>query len=453
LSAADTAPLKKWLADQGYSNINETSDHMGVTATAPATTVAKSLDVDLVRVTKDGVSYTAARNAPSLPQEIGTKVHGISGLQPFLQIKKHRAHRTSMSLAAAEAAAAGAHLTNAPPFVPSALLTAFDGLGLQLDGSGQTIAILIDSAPLDSDLSLFWKAAKVSGSLDRVEVINVNNVSLPPPEGEESLDAQWASGMAPGAQINVYATGSLEFPPLEAGLAKILEDAKASPALRVLSISLGLGEQETPRASMRTQHSLYLRLAALGVNVLVSTGDDGSTPNGVLETEYPSSDPHVIAVGGTTLNLNADQSIGSETGWSGSGGGKSIKFKRPTWQKGAGVTPGTTRLTPDVAAPADPNTGALVVLHGKGQQIGGTSWSAPTWAGMLALINQARAKAKKAPLPFLNPLLYRLNGSSSFRDVTVGTNGAFPSTSGHDLVTGLGSPQIRSLLKALLEAA
>jgi len=452
LTEADTAPLKKWLTDQGYSNITESSDHTGLTATAPATTVAKTLAVDLVRVTKDGVTYTAARNAPSLPQDIGAKVHGISGLQPFQHIKKHRAYRTPTSLVAAEAAANGTHATSAPPYVPSALLAAFDGLGLGLDGSGQTIGILIDAAPLNSDLTLFWKAAKIDGSLGRVKVINVNGVALPPPEGEESLDAEWASGIAPGAQVNIYATGSLQFPPLEAGLAKVLEDAKASPALRVLSISLGLGEQETPKASMRTQSSLLLRLAALGVNVLVSTGDDGSTPNGVLEVEYPASDPHVIAVGGTTLNLNSNQSISSETAWSGSGGGKSIKFKRPSWQKGAGVTPGTTRLTPDVAAPADPNTGALVVLNGKGQQIGGTSWSAPTWAGLLALVNQARAKAKKVPLPFLNPLLYRLNGSASFRDVTVGTNGAFQSTPGHDLVTGLGSPQIRSLLNALLEA-
>jgi kumamolisin len=230
-----------------------------------------------------------------------------------------------------------------------------------------------------------------------------------------------------------------------------LADAKANPSLRIVSISLGLGEHETPAAAIRTQHRLFLRLAALGVNVCVSTGDDGSVPNGELEVEYPASDPNVIAVGGTTLRLNQDLSISSQTGWSGSGGGKSVKFARPTWQKAAGMAGGTARLTPDVAAPADPSTGALVVLNQKGQMIGGTSWSAPTWAGILALINEKRAAGKLSPLGFLNPLLYKLSSSDSFRDVTSGQNGAYNCDTGHDLVTGLGSPRIQKLLGKLLE--
>ncbi|HET7539261.1 MAG TPA: S53 family peptidase [Polyangiaceae bacterium] len=452
LTAADTAPLRKWLQENGYTNIEESPDHMGVSASATAQALHKSLNVDFVRVTKEGITYTAARNAPSLPQDVAAKVHGISGLQPFRHLKKHRVYRLPAPTAAAAEAAAGKHAAVAPPFLPSALLKAFDGVQSTLDGSGQTIGILIDTFPHDADLTKFWAAAKVPGSLSRIHKINVNNTTLPVPEGEESLDVEWTSGIAPGANINVYATGSLAFAPLNAGLRKILDDAKSDPSLRVVSISLGLGEQETPPAAMRTQNQIFLRLAALGVNVTVSTGDDGSTPQGVLETEYPSSDPNVIAVGGTTLVLKSDSSIQTETGWSGSGGGKSVKFKRPTWQTGKGVTPGSTRLVPDVAAAADPNTGALVVLNNTGQQIGGTSWAAPTWAGILALINQARVNSNKPRLPFLNPRLYPLNGSSSFRDVTSGSNGAYHSTAGHDLVTGLGSPGIRSLTAALLEA-
>ncbi len=160
-----------------------------------------------------------------------------------------------------------------------------------------------------------------------------------------------------------------------------------------------------------------------------------------------------MGVGGTSLTLNTDGSIKSESGWAGSGGGKSVKFARPSWQAGKGVTAGSTRLVPDVAAAADPNTGALVILNQQGQQIGGTSWAAPTWAAIVALINQARTKAGKASLPFLNPLLYPLNASDSFRDVSRGSNRAYHASSGHDLVSGLGSPNVRSLLKALLEKA
>ena len=90
--------------------------------------------------------------------------------------------------------------------------------------------------------------------------------------------------------------------------------------------------------------------------------------------------------------------------------------------------PAHDRLVPDVSLAADPNTGACVILHGERQQIGGTSWSAPVWAGFCALINEARAKAGKPSLSFLPPMLYPLLGSDSFRDITAGNNGEFSAT-------------------------
>jgi kumamolisin len=91
----------------------------------------------------------------------------------------------------------------------------------------------------------------------------------------------------------------------------------------------------------------------------------------------------------------------------------------------------------------------MVVLHGREQQIGGTSWSAPVWAGFCARINDARGKAGKPPLGFLNPLLYPLCGTASFRDVTKGSNGAYDAAKGYDMVTGLGTPELASLIGAL----
>jgi kumamolisin len=104
---------------------------------------------------------------------------------------------------------------------------------------------------------------------------------------------------------------------------------------------------------------------------------------------------------------------------------------------------------PDVSAAADPNTGALLVVNGSAGPIGGTSWSAPVWAGFCALLNEKRVKAGKDPLPFLNPLIYPLMGSSSFRDITSGNNGAFDAGPGYDMVTGIGVPNLKELSKAL----
>jgi len=154
-------------------------------------------------------------------------------------------------------------------------------------------------------------------------------------------------------------------------------------------------------------------------------------------------------VGGTTLKLGGQGQVTSETCWPDSGGGRSTYFKRPTWQHGRNMPTGTTRMVPDVGLVADPNTGALIVFNGRAEQIGGTSWSAPVWAGFCALINEARAKAGKAPLAFLGPLLYPLGGTEAFRDITAGSNGAYHARAGYDMVTGLGVPDVKVLVEML----
>jgi kumamolisin len=204
---------------------------------------------------------------------------------------------------------------------------------------------------------------------------------------------------------------------------------------------------------VRAEHAKFLRLAAAGVNFFVSSGDAGSNPddsghssNGPLQAEYESSDSAVIGVGGTSLRLSLTGAVTSEAGWPGSGGGTSRFFSRPTWQTGRGVPHGTKRLVPDVCAAADPNTGAFLIFNNHPIQIGGTSWSAPVWAGLCALMNEARGKAGKPALGFLNPHIYPLVGTPAFRDVTSGSHGAFHCSPGYDLVTGIGAPNVKELL-------
>ncbi len=127
-------------------------------------------------------------------------------------------------------------------------------------------------------------------------------------------------------------------------------------------------------------------------------------------------------------------------------------FGRMNWQTGAGVPVGNYRTVPDVAAPADPETGALVVLNGTNQQYGGTSWSAPTWAGICALINQSRNAVGLPSLGLLGPHIYPLLGTSSFRDITSGSNGAESAGTGYDLCTGVGVPNITTLVQTLSTA-
>jgi len=85
----DLNVLVSWLKKQGYKIVQVTSDGTGVYAEASIDTIEKSLAVNMVRVTKDGLTFTAAQNAPSLPSDVGNNVSAIIGLQPFRQAHKH----------------------------------------------------------------------------------------------------------------------------------------------------------------------------------------------------------------------------------------------------------------------------------------------------------------------------------------------------------------------------
>ncbi|MEP6561510.1 MAG: S53 family peptidase, partial [Nakamurella sp.] len=405
-------------------------------------------------------SYTARRDSPVMSVSVGAAVQAIGGLQPFRQAHKNSKRRpvprTDRTKDGPAAAGPQPKIANQAPYLPSEIRKAYNADAADLDGAGQTIAILIDTFPTDADMLAFWTRCGQPATMTRIEKVNVAGGVLPAAEGEETLDAQWTSGIAPGATIRIYATGSLAFTALDRALDTIIDDLPTHPGMRQLSISLGLGETflNGPGGEVAVEHQKFLKLAAAGVNVFVSTGDAGSNPDGSghsatgpLQAEYEASDPCVIAVGGTTLTLTADGAVDTETGWTSSGGGKSIYFPRPAWQSGHGVT-GRRRLVPDVSATADPEEGAFLLLHGVGHQIGGTSWSAPVWAGFCALINAARVKANKPALGFLNPLIYPL-AADCFRDIRTGNNGVYHATTGYDLVTGLGVPHIDHLVQAL----
>lgn len=482
-SAKDHSALVKWLKKQGFEIVDESKDSDSIYARGTVDQIEKSLAVTMTRVTKDGITYNAAQNAPSLPNDVGDSVHAIIGLQPFRRAHKNSrmcipSHGNRASLngmndvktkpakggsgkKSTKGAAAGidglvTNIANNPPYLVSEILKAYNADGLSVTGKGQTIAILIDTFPSDSDLKKFWQRNNLPVKISQIAKINVKGDPLPPREGEETLDVEWSSGIAPGAKIRIYASGSLSFVDLDRALDRIIADLPTQPGMRQLSISLGLGETFMAPAEVNVQHQKFLRLAAAGVNVFVSSGDAGSNPsatghssNGPLQAEYESSDSNVIGVGGTTLRLTVAGGVSNEEAWPGSGGGASIFFGRPSWQKGNGVPAGTQRLVPDVSAAADPGTGALVVFQGETTQIGGTSWSAPVWAGFCALLNEARTKMGKSTLPFLNPLIYPLMGTASFRDVTSGSNGEFKAGSGYDQVTGIGVPSIKNLMQAL----
>jgi hypothetical protein len=164
----------------------------------------------------------------------------------------------------------------------------------------------------------------------------------------------------------------------------------------------------------------------------------------------------VVAVGGTTLLLDASNNIASETAWPGSGGGVSPYEPLPAYQQGV-VAAGTTgRATPDVAYDADPATGVQIYDSYDDPQIpltvvGGTSDAAPQWAALIAIADEGRALRGLGPLDGATQTLHMLYAMPAgvFHDITSGTNQAGSAGTGYDLVTGRGSP-VANLVAASL---
>ncbi|CAK5262509.1 unnamed protein product [Mycena citricolor] len=148
-----------------------------------------------------------------------------------------------------------------------------------------------------------------------------------------------------------------------------------------------------------------------------------------------------------------------------SGGGFSDYFERPAYQHKAverylhklppktyeGLFNRGGRGIPDVSAQSHKFS---IYWQGSPITIGGTSASAPTFAGIVALLNDARLARGRPALGFLNPLLYK-RGVHALNDIVEGRNpgcgtGGFNATEGWDPVTGLGTPNFRELLKVVL---
>ncbi len=128
---------------------------------------------------------------------------------------------------------------------------------------------------------------------------------------EISLDVEWAHAIAPGANILLVEANTDNFP----DLLLAVNHAKVQPAVSVISMSWG-GSEFTGETTWDS--AFVARKGHIGETFVAAAGDDGSPP------EWPAVSPWVLSVGGTTLNLNPDNSYASETGWSSTSGGVSF---------------------------------------------------------------------------------------------------------------------------------
>jgi kumamolisin len=434
----DYTRIVDWLSGQGLSITQTDENHLAVFAAGSVGAVAKALRVTFARVAMDSQEFTSAVTAPSLPSEIAAPVLGIHGLQTHLRL-----HRLTSAKTLRAQAVSG--------YSPGQILAAYNANLPGVTGAGQTIAVVGDAFPAEGDLESFWSATGVPQKYANITDVSVGGGPSSPQSSDQeeiTLDTEWSSSIASGAQIRVYGAPDLTNPSFDKAYMQVYRDALSIPGLNQFSISYGNGEEDNTGDYLLTEAQLMANLAAAGVTVLSSSGDNGAYADGnnVFQVTYPASDPNVTGVGGTSLQ-NTGTTPPVEVAWSDSGGGQSGYFNRPGWQTGEGVPGGSYRLVPDVSSAADFNFGGYIFFGGSGQVVGGTSWATPTWAGFCALMNQARGGT--TGMGALNPKIYPLLGTNAFRDITSGGNGTYEAGVGYDMVTGIGVPDITNLVANL----
>jgi len=343
--------------------------------------------------------------------------------------------------------------------------------------------------------------------------------------GEANLDVQWSYAMAPKAHIVLLSTNTAEtqgVPGLPAAMSAIDWAITKYPAGTIFSMSFGTDESAfASPAAAKVQFAkfdqTFQRGLAKGDTFLSSSGDNGSqgvershrqsTVSPDPQVSYPNASPYVTSVGGTQRQIGwtwnptgpdvpiaADgsrtpawwdwtqggdsEAVGNEPGFGlVTGGGLSNIYPRPAYQNSVSSVVGNHRGTPDLAWNMAINGGAITYrsyfpgVDGPPSWVlfGGTSASSPQVAGVVALANQARAAAGKAPIGNLNNAIYSasFNKSVAFHDITAHQYGTVASgnlhsnqewditpgqpvaqnavpgyntTAGYDLTTGFGSP-------------
>ena len=297
------------------------------------------------------------------------------------------------------------------------------------NGGKGTVAIIgaYDDATIESDLNIFDTAFSLPACTVKNGCLEKNKMSstIKTNSGwsmETSLDILWSHAIAPKAKILLVEATTPS--------GKNLLDAVdyVSGRKDVVSVSMSWGGEEFPEETTLDNHFV----SKYGAVFFASSGDNG------FGASWPASSPNVIAVGGTSLLLNSNNKITSQTAWSGSGGGVSIYEKEPSYQLDYSIPKAEgMRAIPDVSYAADPQFGFSIVRNGKWYVVGGTSAGAPQWAAITALgfgvsnVNFYKDKQSN-------------NFSSYFTDIVSGSNGTCKyycvARKHYDYITGLGTP-------------
>jgi uncharacterized protein (TIGR03437 family) len=476
LSQTDLGKISSWLKGEGFAIDRQARGGNWIAFSGSAADTSRAFHTSIHRYSVNGESHIANATDPQIPEALAEVVGGFLGFNDFpLEPQSH--------LVTPAFTSAGQHFLAPADFATIYNLTPLQQAGL--DGTGQSIAIVGQSDVFPSDLSQFRTRYGLAANTPRMVLYGGADPGFTGALVEGELDLEWAGAIAPKASLT-YVYGASAFTAMLYAI-----EANVAP---ILSVSYGTCEVGVAAPAYE---AIAQQANAQGITIVAASGDSGAAacddqgfmPQATLGRSvlFPATLPEVTGIGGTqftegtgtywkTTNSSTfgsalsyiPEAVWNESAGSGlgaSGGGASRLYAKPAWQNGPGVPADGARDVPDLAFSAAGHDAYELVYEGTNASIAGTSCGTPTFAGIVALLNQYQIKNAHQSAPGLgniNPQLYRLAQSAPgvFHDTTSGDNVVacaqgspdcatgsvgYSAGPGYDQATGLGSIDANSL--------
>jgi subtilase family serine protease len=522
LSDSDLEKVETWLEQQGFSIDGVANSRNAITFSGTIGQVESAFQTSIHHYNIHGVTHRSNAGPLSIPTAFSGVVLSVRNISNF---RPHPLHRFRPREQTTPQYTFNSGSTHSHFLAPADFATIYNVnplYGAGYTGDGQTIVVTGQSAIVTSDITNFQKAAGLPQKAPKLVLVpNTGSSTVDDSTGDEDesdLDIEWSGAIAKGADIVFVYVG--EGPNHEKNYSvfdsiKYAVDNNLAP---IITTSYGTCEQNFPSADVQTLQGIFEQANAQGQTIIAAGGDSGATDcesssstnsdqaTHGLAVDLPASSPYVTGIGGTEFAAdvsspgsywNSSNGAGGSSairyipekvwndtsttlGIQAGGGGASALFSKPSWQTGTGVPNDGKRDVPDISLNASPNhDGYLVCASGADSTscsngflnksgvpnvAGGTSFGAPIFSGILAILEQ---KLQSKGLGNVNPNIYSLAASSystAFHDTTSGNNQipckigstdcskspiGYSATAGYDLASGWGSINAANFVNGL----
>jgi subtilase family serine protease len=472
VSAQDRERICVWLKGHGFTVEEIAASNRLVVFSGTAGEVAETFHTEIHRYRVDGVEHIANAHDPQIPAALAGVVGGVVSLHDF---RSGSEIKSRTALGAQPLYSAGStHYLFPADFAVIYDLNSLYSAGTT--GSGTSIAIVGRSNINLGDVAAFRAESGLAENTPAVILAGANPGLVSGDQDEATLDVEWSGAVAPAATVNLVVGDSTATTDGIDLSAQYIVNHSTAP---VVSSSYDSCEQDMGTAELAFYNDLWEQAASEGMSVFVASGDAGAadcsaasaTTALLAAVNGMCSSPYSTCVGGTEFNEGSNsaqywsatnsasyqsalgyipEEVWNESGLNGglglwaSGGGSSVVYAQPLWQKGLNGISGEMRAVPDVALTAAAHDGYVIAENGTYFVVSGTSASSPSFAGLMALVAQSaggtgQGNANAGLYSLINAQLNPFHSTPSGNNSVPGVTGFTADGAVYNQATGLGS--------------